>query len=115
LLEPLGDVALAVHRGLLADVIGRDEVQVGLGDLDVVTEDGVEPHLQTLDAGAFLFGALEVGQPRLVAGGEAAQTVEFDVVATADEIAIGEIGRQFVSQRPGQEIAQWRAVPGAGR
>jgi hypothetical protein len=38
LLERLGDVALAADRGLPADVVGRDEVQVGLGDLDVIAE-----------------------------------------------------------------------------
>ena len=37
--------ALGVDQRLLALVVGGSEMQVGLGDLDVVAEDGIEPYL----------------------------------------------------------------------
>ena len=37
-LERLGDVALAADGGLTANVVSGDEVEVGLGDFDVVTK-----------------------------------------------------------------------------
>jgi hypothetical protein len=73
-------------------------VQVGLGDLDVVAEIVREPDLQAADAGALLLGALEVGEPGLVVRGEAAETVEFGVVAGADVVAVGEIVGEFVGE-----------------
>ena len=46
------DVALAVRNGLLANVMLRNLVEIRLGDFDVITEDGIEPHLKRRDAGA---------------------------------------------------------------
>ena len=76
-------------------------MQVGLGDLDVIAEDGVEAYLEALDPGALLFGGFEIGEPGFVAAGERAHAVEFGVVAGADEIAFLQIGRKFVGQRAG--------------
>src|SRR6202043_1044508 len=47
-----GDVALAVHQRLLADVLGRDRLTVGVADFDVVAEDLVETNLERPDAGS---------------------------------------------------------------
>ena len=106
LLERLGDVALAADGGLPADVVGGHEVEVGLGDLDVVPKIIREPDLQAADAGAFLLGALEIGEPGLVVGRERTQPVEFGVVAGADKISVGEIVREFVGEGGGQELPQ---------
>src|SRR3989304_5001902 len=58
-----GDEALRVGQGLLADVVGRDQLEVGLADLDVVAEDFVEAHPQGFDPGARSFRRFEVGDP----------------------------------------------------
>ena len=41
------DVALGVLDGLLADVLGRDLLAVGVGDFDVIAEDLVEADLRS--------------------------------------------------------------------
>ena len=45
LLELRCDEALGIGQGLLADVVFRDQVQVGVGDLNVVAEDLIVPDL----------------------------------------------------------------------
>ena len=65
LLELLVDVALGVHEGLLADVLGGDGRCPGFRHLDVVAEDAVEAHAQTCDARALPLLLLEGGDPGL--------------------------------------------------
>ena len=86
--ELWGDVALGVLDGLLADVVGRDLVAVGVGDFEVVAEHRVEPDLDVRDAGALALGGLVLGRPLLAAGGELAELVEVAAVARADETAV---------------------------
>jgi hypothetical protein len=81
-------------------------VEVGFGDLDVIPEIVREPDLQAADAGAFLLGAFEVGEPGLVVRGERAEPVEFGVIAAADVVAVGEVVREFVGEGAGQELPQ---------
>ena len=57
-LQLLGEEPLAVHQGLLADVVLRHQAVIALGHLDVVAEHLVIPHLQALDPGALLLPAL---------------------------------------------------------
>ena len=57
LLELRRDEALGVDQRLLAHVVGRDPVQVRLGDLDVVAEDLVVADLERADAGALPLAA----------------------------------------------------------
>lgn len=108
--EVFGDVALAVHGGLAADVVGRDEVEVGLGDLDVVAEIVREFDLQAADAGALLFAAFEVGEPGLVVGRERAEAVELGAVAGADVVAVGEVVREGVGEGRRQELQERRQL-----
>jgi hypothetical protein len=110
LFERLGDVALAADGGLAADVVGGDEVEVGLGDLDVVAKIVCEADLQAADAGALLLGALEVGEPSLVVRSERTETVEFGVVAGADVVAVGEVVGEFVGERADEELAKRREL-----
>ena len=55
LFQLLGDVALAVGEGLLADVIRGHLIDKGLGYLNIITEYPVEAHFQGADAGFFPF------------------------------------------------------------
>ena len=55
LLQLLGDVALAVGKGLLADIICGYLVDKGLGHLNIITEYPVEAHFQGADSGFFPF------------------------------------------------------------
>ena len=84
-----------VDQGLLALVIGWRKGHVGLGDLDVVTEDRVIADLEGTDAGAGAF-ALFNGRDGLAAGGgDGAQLIEFRVDAGGDCAAIGECQRRL--------------------
>ena len=53
ILQLLGDVPLAIAKGLLADVAVRHLGEVGLGDLDVIAEYFVKADLEAFDAGGF--------------------------------------------------------------
>ena len=55
LFQLLGDVALTVGEGLLADVIRGHLIDKGLGYLNIITEYPVEAHFQGADAGFFPF------------------------------------------------------------
>src|ERR1700730_13495308 len=64
LLQLRRDVALAIDQRLLADVLGRDRLTVGVTDLDVVAEYLVEANLERPDAAPLAFMLLERGDPR---------------------------------------------------
>ena len=84
-LQLLGDVALAVHQGLLADVVRRDLLPEGVGDLDVVAEDLVVPDFQGADAGLLLLPLLQLREEALAAGEDVPELVQLGVVAVPDE------------------------------
>ena len=46
LLEFRGDIALGSNQCLFADVVGRNGIQMGLGDLDKIAENPVVFHLE---------------------------------------------------------------------
>jgi hypothetical protein len=56
-----GGEALGVDEGLLSLVIGGNGFCVGLGDFEVVAEDGVEADFEGGDAGAFALAGFYVG------------------------------------------------------
>ena len=86
--EPLG-----VLQRLAALVLLGDAVEVGVRDLDVVAVDGVEPHLQRVDAGALALLCLQALDPRLPLAFGLAEVIEFRVVAPLDDVALGDFGR----------------------
>ncbi len=47
-LQLLVDVSLRADQGLLPDIIRRHQSRIGLRDLNVITEDVVEPDLEGL-------------------------------------------------------------------
>ena len=95
----LGDVALAVHERLLADVRVGDEVLERIRDLDIVAEDLVVADLQRADAGLFLLARLDVGEKPLAARQNLVQAVDFGIVALADESALTHGKRRLVDER----------------
>ena len=97
--EFFGDVALAVHERLLADVSVGDEVLERIRDLDIVAEDLVVADLQRADAGLFLLARLDVGEKPLAARQNLVQAVDFGIVALADEAALTHGKRRLVDER----------------
>ena len=88
--------ALGVGQGLLALVVGRSQVQVGAGDLDVVAEYIVEADLERGDAGALPLARFDLRDVLLAVLAQVAQFVEFRVVAGANRAAVGQVDRRLV-------------------
>ena len=104
LLEFRGDIALAVSGRLLARVVPGHFGEVRLRDLDEVAEDGVELHLQTVDAGALDLARLQVGDPLFAFRAGAAEFVQFRQPAVAEQAAVlGSAGR-LVHDGAGDQI-----------
>ena len=87
LLQLRRDVTLTVGDGLFADVMRRHLVEIRLGDLDVVTEDGIESNLERGDAGARDFVRLQFGNPIFAAAHGVAKFVERSIEAVANHAA----------------------------
>ena len=96
-LQLLGDVPLAVHQRLLADIGVRHLVLKGVGYLDVVPEHLVVADLQGPDARFLLLLGLDLRQDALAAVHDAAQAVHFLVVAVPDEAALPDGERRLVA------------------
>src|SRR5271165_1928707 len=71
--------ALRTDQRLLPFVVGGDKMQVGLGNFDVVAEDGIELYLQRRDAGPAALALLNLRQNLLTVAGEFAQIVELAI------------------------------------
>ena len=106
-LEFLGVVALCVGEGLFADVVVRDEGDVGFADFDEVAEGAVVLDAEVFDAGALLLFGLEVGEPGLVVGAKTAEVVEVLVVVLADVAAVPEVVGEFVGDGFGEEAVEF--------
>ena len=65
----------------------RHLVEIRLGDLDVVTEDGIESNLERGDAGARDFVRLQFGNPIFAAAHGVAKFVERSIEAVANHAA----------------------------
>ncbi len=103
-LQLLGDVALAVHQRLLADIGLRHQLLEGVGHLDVVAEHLVVADLQGADAGFFLFACLHLGDDALAAVEDGAEPVHLRVEAVTDELTLphgegGLVHQRFADQR----------------
>ena len=68
LFELRRDVPLGVFERLLADVVRRDFLAMGVRDFEVVAEHRIEADLHARDAGPLAFGGLILGHPLLAAG-----------------------------------------------
>ena len=106
LLELGRDVALGGGQRLAPLVVGGDPGGVGVGDLEVVAEDLVEPDLERGDAGAVPLALLERGDVLVAAVAERAQLVELAVVAVANDAAIGQELWRPLLEGPGELAAE---------
>ena len=77
-----------VHQRLLALVIGGHEVQVRLGNLQVVSENRIELHLERTDAGAQAFSLLDLREILLAVAAQVTELVQLGVNACRDHAAI---------------------------
>ena len=87
LLQRRRDEPLSAGNRLLAVIVGRNGVQIRFGDLDVVAEDPVIPHLQRADARPRALALLERGDDLLAGAADAAQLVELGIDAVANVAA----------------------------
>ena len=92
--------------GLFANIIDGDFGEVGLGDLDVVTEHGIVADFERGDAGALDFFLLERGDPTFAVGGGAAKFVQLGAVAGLDETAVLRRERRRVLDSARDEVGE---------
>src|ERR1035437_6757440 len=100
--------ALGVDQGLLAFVLPRREVQVRLGDLQVIAEDAVELDLQRTDASALAFALLDLCDVLLAVTAQVAKLVEYRIRSRADNPAVNQRQRWLVFERCYEPVAQIR-------
>ena len=93
------DETLAAGDGLLAQVVGRDGVQVGFGDLDVVPEDTVVADLEGPNTCARPLSVLHLGDHLLARAADRVQFVQLSVHAVSREATIAGEGRRVVHER----------------
>jgi len=91
---------LRAEQRLPADVIGRDEMEVGLGDVDRIAEIPVVADLERRDPRPLPFPLFDGGDDGFPRPGHGAQVVELRVVAVLDDSALGEQGGRLVQDRP---------------
>ena len=98
--EPFG-----IHERLLAFVIRRSKVQIGLRDFDVIAEDTVEADFQRRDAGAFALAGFDLGQQLFAVLAQAAEFVELRIVAGPDQPTLAEKHRGLGMDRFLEQLA----------
>ena len=87
--------AFGVDQRLLALVIGRSMMQVGLANLNVVAKDGVELYFEGVDAGPLALALFDLGDVLLAVVAETAQVIKFRVHARLNHSAIGKRERRL--------------------
>ena len=100
--------AFGVDEGLFALVVGRDGLEVGAGDLEVIAENGVEADLEGADPGAGALTFFNGGDALAAGGGKLAQLVEFGVDAGADGAGVAELRRGGFDERAGDPLFKIR-------
>jgi len=105
-----GDESLRAHGGRLALVIGRDQVQVRLGHLDIETKDLVVSNLERLDSGARPLRRLHRGDGGAAALGKLGELVQLGAESRPHEPGIAP-RRNFIEQRPVEERSQIGQLP----
>ena len=96
ILQLLGNKSLAVRQSLLANVGFRNEVIVGLADLNIVAKYFVVANFQALNACFFFLTRLYFRDNAFTTVQNVAQTVHFVVVVVADEATLTHGERRFV-------------------
>ena len=93
LLELIGDVSFTVCERLLANVIFRDSVRVGTGNLDIVAEHTIITDFQLGNTGFFAFLLLDSRNFPLAAAREITKRINLFVIAAADQSVCSKKGR----------------------
>ena len=107
------DVTFRALEGLAAEIVGGHRLRLGAGHLDVVAMHPVETELESADAGALAFPRFQFHQILIGAFAQAAQLVEFGIVAGRDHPAIAQGLRRVGNDRPVQQVADFGMGPGA--
>src|SRR6266478_189407 len=97
---------LGIHQRLLTLVVGGREVQVRLGNLDVVTENGIELYLERPNPSPLSFTRLYPREILLRVAAQVAQFVEIMVDARSDHAAIAQRERRLWNQRAVDPLPQ---------
>src|SRR3989441_2252702 len=84
--------SFGVHQGLLALVVGGGKMEIGFRNLDVVTEDVVEPDFERSDTGALPLAHFNLRDKPLTVLTQVAQLIELEVEARADQAAVSQRG-----------------------
>ena len=101
-------IAFAGGGGLFADVIVGREGGVGLGDLDIISEDRVVFYLERFDAGAGDFAILEIGEPLFALRGGQAHFCKFGKEIIPENPALLERGGWFIDDGSLEVVHQFR-------
>ena len=96
LFELLGNIALAVGKGLLPDVVLRHLPLIGLGNFNIVAEHPVIAHLELGNAGFLPLRRLNAGKVALTAGHDIPQLVHAFIVAVPDHAALSHRKRRII-------------------
>ena len=105
LLELIGDVSLTVCECLLANVIFRDSVRVGTGNLDIVAEHTIITDFQLRNTGFFAFLLLDSRNFSLAAAREITKRVNLLVIAAANQTAVSKKDRRLLDDSRFNQLA----------
>ena len=95
-------------QGLLAAVAQGHQIQIALGDLDVIAEHAVVLDAQVADARLLAFLLLQFQNPLLAARGRGAVFIQHLGIAIADDAALGDKNRRVGVNCAGQQVGQLR-------
>jgi hypothetical protein len=113
LLQFLGDKPLGVRQSLPAQVPGGDQREIGLGHLDIISENPVVADLERGNARGQPFAAFQFRDPFFPVRGHVAQTVQVRVEPRPDQTAFLERGGRVVLDGPGEKVPQGsQIIPG---
>ena len=98
LLELLGRVPLGAHQRLFADIVLRDQVFEGIGDLKIIAENFVVLDAQVFDPGAFPVLGLQIHQPLPAVIAGISQVVDILIKAGTDHPALTDRDRGLIDQ-----------------
>ena len=96
LFQLLGDIALAVCKRLLTNIVLRNRLRIGAADLNIIAEHAVVADFQLADTGTLTFRLFDFGNFALTAGRKVAQTVNLLVEALADHAAFPKKNRRLI-------------------
>src|SRR5271154_3082094 len=100
LLQRWSNVAFSICQGLLAYIVGRHRVAIGVGDFNVVTERSIETYFQVFDPGSCLLAFLEIFYPLFSSTEQSAYLVDFRVMTGAKDSAVCNFPRGFLRDGP---------------